>query len=63
MNIFRSKWEFNVGEIVYDRESCLGPRMQQDLQLVYLFRGDLSVSIDDQNFQLKPGEAILLLPG
>lgn len=63
MNIFVSEWDFKVGEIVYEKESYLGPRMQQDLQLVYLFRGDLSVSIDGRNFQMEPGEAILLLPG
>jgi AraC family transcriptional regulator of arabinose operon len=63
MKIFNQEWQFNVGEVVYKKESTLGPRLQQDLQLVYLFSGDLRVSINEQTVQMKPGEVMLLLPG
>jgi AraC family transcriptional regulator of arabinose operon len=63
MNIFSSKWSYSIGEIVYDDKSQLGRRRQLDLQLVYLYEGDLSITVDGHCYALAPGEVTLLLPG
>lgn len=63
MKIFGSKWSFGSGEITYQDKSKLGPRRQEDLQLVYLLEGDISISVDGHCYQLAAGEVTLLLPG
>jgi AraC family transcriptional regulator of arabinose operon len=63
VNIFNQHWSFRVGEVVYKDKSQLGPRTQVDLQLVYLYSGDLEITVDGVCYNLQPGEVTLLLPG
>jgi AraC-like DNA-binding protein len=52
-----------AGSIVYPRSGRFGPRIQQDLQLVLLYTGEMDVTIDDQLLHVEPGHVILLKPG
>jgi AraC-like DNA-binding protein len=63
MDIFGKNPSFHVGEVVYERHGSFGPRVQPNLQLVYVFRGEASVEVDGRERVLYPGDATLLLPG
>ena len=63
MEFFCKKPRFQRSEVVYSPSGRFGPRLQYDLQLVYLFEGEALISIDGQTEYLGAGEATLLLPG
>lgn len=63
MNIFGENPNLKRSEIVYYKNGRFGPRLQGNLQLVYIFEGDALISIDGTTEYLGPGEATLLLPG
>lgn len=54
----------SVGEVTYPPGGRLGPRLQDDLELVLVHRGSAEVAIDDQPpFAVDAGRVALLLPG
>jgi AraC family transcriptional regulator of arabinose operon len=59
-----SEIDVSAGEIVYPPGGTLGPRRQDDLQLVLVHRGSAEIAIDDEPpFAVEAGEVALLLPG
>ncbi|OBZ17468.1 MULTISPECIES: AraC family transcriptional regulator [Bacillales] len=52
-----------AGSIVYPPGGRLGPRIQQDVQLVMLYTGEMSVEIDGKMLSIGPGHVALLKPG
>jgi AraC-like DNA-binding protein len=52
-----------AGTVIYAPGGSLGPRIQQDLQLVLLHTGAMSVEIDKVVLQLPTGHITLLKPG
>lgn len=63
MKIFEENSGYFIGNVVYTRYSLLGPRWQENLQLVYVYDGEMRVRIDDEDeYALKSGETTLLLP-
>ncbi|OPA73376.1 AraC family transcriptional regulator [Paenibacillus selenitireducens] len=52
-----------AGSVVYPPGGRFGPRIQQDLQLVLLYTGEMNVSIDGRELNVKPGHVVLLKPG
>ncbi len=54
----------SVGEVTYPPGGRLGPRLQEDLELVLVHRGSAEVAIDDEPpFVVEAGRVALLLPG
>lgn len=51
------------GSVVYGPGGAYGPRIQQDLQLVLLHSGAMTVEIDKVKHQVPPGHVVLLKPG
>ncbi|HEX8372473.1 MAG TPA: AraC family transcriptional regulator [Chthoniobacterales bacterium] len=51
------------GSVVYGPGGTCGPRTQQDVQLVFVERGEASILIDDESFHLPAGHVALLHPG
>ncbi len=52
-----------AGSVVYPPGGKFGPRVQQDIQLVLLYTGDMRVTIDDRELHVLPGHVALLKPG
>lgn len=52
-----------AGSIVYPPGGRFGPRIQQDIQLVMLYTGEMNVSIDGRHVRVLPGQLMLLKPG
>ncbi|WP_152391982.1 AraC family transcriptional regulator [Paenibacillus guangzhouensis] len=52
-----------AGSIVYPPGGRYGPRIQQDLQLVMLYTGEMTVTIDGRPLHVQPGHVVLLKPG
>lgn len=52
-----------AGSIVYPPGGKLGPRVQQDIQLVMLYSGEMTVTISGRPLHVKPGNIVLLKPG
>ncbi|MEC0089608.1 helix-turn-helix domain-containing protein [Paenibacillus macquariensis] len=52
-----------AGSIVYPPGGRFGPRIQQDVQIVMLYTGEMNVTIDGRHIQVLPGQLILLKPG
>ncbi|UVI31971.1 AraC family transcriptional regulator [Paenibacillus spongiae] len=52
-----------AGSIVYPPGGRFGPRIQQDVQLVMLYTGEMIVTIDGQELRVQPGHVVLLKPG
>lgn len=52
-----------AGTVVYPPGGMLGPRVQQDLQLVMLHTGEMDVEVDGIHLQIPPGHVTLLRPG
>lgn len=64
-NLFK---EINVsgvqpGCVIYPPKGTYGPRVQQDLQLVYLDAGSMKVYIDNEEYHIPTGCVALLKPG
>lgn len=53
----------HAGSIVYPPGGRYGPRIQQDIQLVLLYTGEMNVTIDGRLLHVQPGHAVLLKPG
>lgn len=52
-----------AGSIVYPPGGRLGPRIQQDVQLVMLYTGEMNVEINGRMVRIGPGHVVLLKPG
>ncbi|CAI6052541.1 AraC family transcriptional regulator [Cohnella sp. JJ-181] len=52
-----------AGSVVYPPGGRFGPRVQQDIQLVMLYTGEMHVTIGDRSLSLSPGQGLLLKPG
>ncbi|MDG0812566.1 AraC family transcriptional regulator [Cohnella rhizosphaerae] len=52
-----------AGSIVYPPGSRFGPRIQQDVQLVMLYTGEMTVTLSGRALRVKPGHVVLLKPG
>jgi AraC family transcriptional regulator of arabinose operon len=63
MNLLGINPRFTVGDVVYKKHGHYGPRIQKNLQLVYIFKGDALIRINGKEHYLGPREATLLLPG
>lgn len=63
MNILNETTSLSHGRFLYSEYETLGPRIQRDLQLVFVHRGEMEVHVDNQNILVPEGRAILLLPG
>lgn len=63
MNIRAISRGLFIGDVVYKHKSRLGPRVQDSLQLVYVYEGETTIRVDDAVRVLREGEATLLLPG
>ncbi|WEK53994.1 MAG: AraC family transcriptional regulator [Candidatus Cohnella colombiensis] len=53
----------SAGSIVYPPGGRFGPRVQQDIQLVMLYTGEIDVTIDGRFIHVSPGHLLLLKPG
>jgi AraC family transcriptional regulator of arabinose operon len=53
----------SVGEVTYPPGGTLGPRRQDDVQLVVLHSGSMTVWVDGAQRRAGPGTVSLLLPG
>lgn len=63
MNYFGSDPQFYVGDVVYNAGGRYGPRLQTNLQLVYIHAGEATIFVDGVERHLDQQEATLLLPG
>ena len=63
MNYFGPVPQFTFGDVVYNAGGRLGPREQENLQLVYLYTGEANIWVDGHLRHLGPCEVTLLLPG
>ena len=63
MNFFGQNPKYNFGDVIYDKHGSCGPRMQTNLQLVYIYEGEARIQVDDIPHLLRAGESTLLLPG
>ncbi len=63
MNIIGKNTGYIVNDVVYGDGGTCGPRIQPNLQLVYVFRGSCHIDAGDKSFELEEGQATLLLPG
>lgn len=52
-----------TGSIVYSPGGRFGPRIQQDIQLVLLYTGEMNVTIDGSLLHVPAGHVVLLKPG
>ena len=55
--------DFHGGTFVYEPSATLGPRIQRDLQLVYVYEGWMEIRVDGVARRLHAGQSTLLLPG
>ena len=51
-----------VGDVTYSPNSTLGPRIQLNIQLVFLQTGSMTIWIDEQEHTIQAGTVMLLLP-
>ena len=63
MNLFGHDPQFYFGYAVYDAHGSCGPRIQKNLQLVYIYEGDAIIDVNGDEHRLGAGEATLLVPG
>ena len=62
VNIWGPDTPLNVGEVRYAPGGTFGPRIQRNLQLVYVWSGEATVWIDGRAVTVRPDEGVLLLP-
>lgn len=63
MNLFGQHPRFSFGYAVYNAHGSCGPRIQNNLQLVYLYEGEARILVNGNEHRLEAGEATLLVPG
>lgn len=64
MTKFRERIEaVYAGSVVYPPGGKFGPRVQQDVQLVMLYSGEMHVNISGRDLHVAPGHVALLKPG
>jgi len=63
MNFFGSEPRFYMGDVVYNAFGRCGPRTQTNLQLVYVYTGEVTVWVDGVERHLGEREVTLLVPG
>lgn len=63
MNLFGQDPHFYFGYAVYDAHGSCGPRIQLNLQLVYIYEGEAIIDVNGAEHRLRAGEATLLVPG
>lgn len=63
MNLFGHNPHLNFGYAIYDAHGSCGPRIQQNLQLVYIYEGEAIIDVNGAEHRLRAGEATLLVPG
>jgi AraC-like DNA-binding protein len=63
MNVADKISAFRADDCVYNEQGTLGPRVQNTLQLFYVYSGSAVVSVDGNDRRVGPGEITLLLPG
>ncbi|VGO16206.1 HTH-type transcriptional activator Btr [Pontiella desulfatans] len=63
MKIYDIISDFKWGQVVYKEFGQFGPRLQELVQLVYVFKGHARISVDGHINDLPAGYATLLLPG
>ena len=51
-----------VGDVIYSPNSTLGPRIQLNIQLVFLQTGSMTIWIDEHEHTIQAGTVMLLLP-
>lgn len=51
-----------VGDVIYSPGATLGPRVQMNIQLVFLLSGKMTVWVDEQQFDMTANQMMLLLP-
>jgi len=51
-----------VGDVAYSPNSTLGPRIQLNIQLVFLQTGSMTIYIDEKEQTIQAGTVMLLLP-
>lgn len=51
-----------MGDVIYPPGGQLGPRIQKNLQLVYVWSGSATVRINGKKTDVGSGESVLLLP-
>ena len=62
MNIWEPAGRLNIGDVVYPPGGAFGPRLQRNLQLVYVWSGEATVWIDGSPVLVESGHGILLRP-
>ena len=62
MNIADRIGGFRADDCVYNKQGSLGPRVQNTLQLFYIYSGNAVVSVDGNERLIGPGQITLLLP-
>ncbi|GAB6930315.1 hypothetical protein JCM10914A_42980 [Paenibacillus sp. JCM 10914] len=60
---FDSILSTTAGSIVYPPGGKFGPRIQQDIQLVLLYTGEMEVTIGNRILRVQPGHVVILKPG
>jgi len=51
-----------IDDVIYPPESTLGPRIQLNVQLVFLHSGSITVWVDEHKHVMQAGQVMLLLP-
>ncbi|EDM28727.1 hypothetical protein LNTAR_09159 [Lentisphaera araneosa HTCC2155] len=62
MNILSEKSTFYSSKITYNQKSSLGPRVQNNLQFVWVKKGKIHLSINKKQIIIDKGEFIFLFP-
>lgn len=63
MNLYDPNARFHTGYVIYKRGSRFGPRTQNDLQLVYVYEGEMDIWMYGVPRHLEAGQTALLQPG
>jgi AraC-like DNA-binding protein len=63
MNRHRASAAAVFGDVLYPAGGALGPRVQQDYQLVIIYEGEAQVEVDGTAHAVPSQHALLLLPG
>ena len=62
MSVWAPTCRLTVGDVHYPPGGSFGPRLQRNLQLVYVWSGELTVWVDGRSTLVREGESVLLMP-